>query len=117
MEKKWFIGVEVGQEMSAPPPKKNPGSAPGTQESFVRGSSSTKSNPFSFFIPLLTKKVPLSNTFYRQRVPLSHTFTVVLKLTSVMKPLPFDRQDKTRQDNVLFGVLYSPMYIDFIQII
>ena len=25
--------------------------------------------------------------------------------------------DKTRQDNVLFGVLYSPMYIDFIQII
>ena len=27
------------------------------------------------------------------------------------------RQDKTRQDNVLFGVLHSPMYIDFIQII
>ena len=27
------------------------------------------------------------------------------------------RQDKTRQDNVLFGVLYNPMYIDFIQII
>ena len=26
-------------------------------------------------------------------------------------------QDKTRQDNALFGVLYSPMYIDFIQII
>ena len=25
--------------------------------------------------------------------------------------------DKTRQDNVLFGVLYGPMYIDFIQII
>ena len=25
--------------------------------------------------------------------------------------------DKTRQDTVLFGVLYSPMYIDFIQII
>ena len=25
--------------------------------------------------------------------------------------------DKTRQNNVLFGVLYSPMYIDFIQII
>ena len=23
----WFIGVEVEQEMSAPPPKKNPGSA------------------------------------------------------------------------------------------
>ena len=24
----WFIGVEVEQEMSAPPPKKNPGCAP-----------------------------------------------------------------------------------------
>ena len=24
----WFIGVEVVQETSAPPPKKNPGSAP-----------------------------------------------------------------------------------------
>ena len=26
----WFIGVEVEQETSAPPPKKNPGSAPDT---------------------------------------------------------------------------------------
>ena len=25
----WFIGVEVEQETSVPPPKKNPGSAPG----------------------------------------------------------------------------------------
>ena len=25
----WFIGVEVERETSAPPPKKNPGSAPG----------------------------------------------------------------------------------------
>ena len=24
----WFIGVEVEKETSAPPPKKNPGSAP-----------------------------------------------------------------------------------------
>ena len=28
----WFIGVEVEQETSAPPPKKNPGSAPGGKE-------------------------------------------------------------------------------------
>ena len=27
-KKMWFIGVEVEQETSAPPPKKNPGSAP-----------------------------------------------------------------------------------------
>ena len=26
----WFIGVEVEQETGAPPPKKNPGSAPVT---------------------------------------------------------------------------------------
>ena len=25
----WFIAVEVEQEKSAPPPEKNPGSAPG----------------------------------------------------------------------------------------
>ena len=25
----WFIGVEVEQETTAPPPEKNPGSAPG----------------------------------------------------------------------------------------
>ena len=30
---KWFIGVEVEQETSAPPPKKNPGSAPVTAAS------------------------------------------------------------------------------------
>ena len=29
----WFIGVEVEQETSAPPPKKNPGSAP--EQSYI----------------------------------------------------------------------------------
>ena len=33
----WFIGVEVEQETSAPPPKKNPGSAPGTYYRPVSG--------------------------------------------------------------------------------
>ena len=28
MSSMWFIGVEVKQETGAPPPKKNPGSAP-----------------------------------------------------------------------------------------
>ena len=28
----WFIGVEAEQEMSAPPPKKNPGSAPASAQ-------------------------------------------------------------------------------------
>ena len=31
----WFIGVEVEQETSAPPPKNNPGSAPATYRSFI----------------------------------------------------------------------------------
>ena len=30
----WFIGVEVEQETSAPPPKKNPGSAPALELDF-----------------------------------------------------------------------------------
>ena len=30
----WFIGVEVDQETSAPPPKKNPGSAPDYSDSW-----------------------------------------------------------------------------------
>ena len=33
----WFIGVEVEQETSAPPPEKNPGSAP--EASLVKGAS------------------------------------------------------------------------------
>ena len=33
----WFIGVEVEQETSAPPPKKNPGSAPGQGARSLKG--------------------------------------------------------------------------------
>ena len=32
----WFISVEVEQDTSAPPPKKNPGSAPGYR-AFISG--------------------------------------------------------------------------------
>ena len=44
----WFIGVEVEQETSAPPPKKNPGSAPGdfVSDQFV---ISKKPNDLAFF--------------------------------------------------------------------
>ena len=37
----WFIGVEVEQETSAPPPKKNPGSAPEIGDCEQSMSSST----------------------------------------------------------------------------
>ena len=32
----WFIGVEVEQETSAPPPKKNPGSTPDAHYKFIK---------------------------------------------------------------------------------
>ena len=32
----WFIGIEVEKETSAPPPKKNPGSAPGFLQSLSK---------------------------------------------------------------------------------
>ena len=35
----WFIGVEVEQETSAPPPKKNPGSAPASQSYLINMTS------------------------------------------------------------------------------
>ena len=33
----WFIGVEIEQETGAPPPKKNPGSAPEHMHMHVNG--------------------------------------------------------------------------------
>ena len=36
----WFIGVEVEQKTSAPPPNKNPGSAPVQEHSFKTQASS-----------------------------------------------------------------------------
>ena len=43
----WFIGVEVEQETSAPPPKKNPGSVP-AQHFIKRPYYVTKYNLFLF---------------------------------------------------------------------
>ena len=41
----WFIGVEVEQETSAPPPKKNPGSAPATAFEPARKFCQNSSHP------------------------------------------------------------------------
>ena len=38
----WFIGVEVEQETSAPPPKKNPGSAPALKSFSIRAGRKDK---------------------------------------------------------------------------
>ena len=45
-----------------------------TQQIFIRGGYAPRSNPLPFYIPFVTKKVPLSYAFYWQMVPLSHTF-------------------------------------------
>ena len=49
-KKMWFIGVEVEQETSAPPPEKNPGSAPAEYlgKKTLRGGARTNSklNPW-----------------------------------------------------------------------
>ena len=57
----WFIGVEVEQDTSAPPPKKNPGSAPDFSSFFicflpqeVQGSATQ----VSLIVNLLTEKKP-----------------------------------------------------------
>ena len=43
----WFIGVEVEQETSAPPPKKNPGSAPDNPLSLKLGDKQAIENEFN----------------------------------------------------------------------
>ena len=51
----WFIGVEVEQEMSAPPPKKNPGSAPvrGGSRGRVQGVHTLPEMTYGFLIQLV----------------------------------------------------------------
>ena len=58
----WFIGVEVEQETSAPPPKKNPGSAP-----------DPKSTSSIFFLPYSDQRLvsycPVQPSCWRDEVP------------------------------------------------
>ena len=49
----WFIGVEVEQETSAPPPKKNPGSAPGVGIGYVP----VPNNGYGFYEGLTPNRV------------------------------------------------------------
>ena len=45
------------------------------------------------------------------------TIFLVIKLCQEPMTPGYVNVDKTSQDNALFGVLYSPMYIDFTHII
>ena len=49
----WFIGLEIEQETSPPPPKKNPGSAPGMFVSHVSRVPMLCTTPlFIFFLQI-----------------------------------------------------------------
>ena len=45
------------------------GGGGGTQQSFIRGGSAPRSKPLLFYIPFLTEKVPLSDTFHKKLYP------------------------------------------------
>ena len=55
----WFIGVEVEQETSAPPPKKNPGSAPDVRITTTTVGSIFLTSPVLGPFSLRTSTVPL----------------------------------------------------------
>ena len=44
----WFIGVEVEEETSAPPPKKNPGSTLWRSDTEMSSNGEIISSPFGF---------------------------------------------------------------------
>ena len=64
----WFIGVEVEQETSAPPPEKNPGSATEArtvkrkQNGLIKGSQSTKKWLQDYGFEELTSLQQVTNT-------------------------------------------------------
>ena len=51
----WFIGVEVEQETSAPPPKKNPGSAP-EQDFYYRFAGTANNSLSNIDFPKITRR-------------------------------------------------------------
>ena len=51
----WFIGVEVEQETSAPPPKKNPGSAPDVKPDSCLNFLTSQTYTFFLFLPNVDK--------------------------------------------------------------
>ena len=71
--------------------RRTPGGGGGTQQSFIRVGSATRSKPLLLYIPFLIEKVPLSDIFHRKwylfhipterlllnfhlRIPLKHSF-------------------------------------------
>ena len=60
----WFIGVEVEQETSAPPPKKNPVSAPDSHARDMYGNSQSQGTCVLLEIPSMHKLVQYFQSLY-----------------------------------------------------
>ena len=84
----WFIGVEVEQETSAPPPKKNPGSAPVWELDLPIGQA--RISIFVFFRVLDFLLHP-QNAFFFLTESKIHT-------TSTERRKNKQRQEKTKQN-------------------
>ena len=82
----WFIGVEVEQEMSAPPPKKNPGSSPAS------------GRPFSIPNWLL----PATLTLLLWPLPSIHHFHIAYKMPCL--PTKFCKRNWTQSLCKFWGV-------------
>ena len=54
----WFVGVEVEQETSAPPPKKNPGSTPGDSAKLLAYCLDYNRETYFFYL------VPTNRSFF-----------------------------------------------------
>ena len=75
----WFIGVEVEQKTSAPPPKKNPGSAPGMMLIVVSLKTAVKENAVVSALEKTHKW-----TMIRQRNRVSQTRIVLKKIMGIV---------------------------------
>ena len=67
----WFIVVEVEQETSAPPPEKNPGSAPGMLLFFLqyRSCDSTLENRFLSFYSRAHQRIKKRTVSWKTNIP------------------------------------------------
>ena len=92
----WFIGVEVEQETSAPPPKKNPGSAPVLVRIWqnTEGNGYGTSPVFSFIFMSFCNRKFFSNLYLTGKV--NTLFNILLSFSILFFFLPLRNQWASR---------------------
>ena len=75
----WFIGVEAEQETSAPPPKKNPGTAPAKPSETI---ANAETNVYKYLRRTYAVLFLLSNLSF-------HLILILLRLQFMCCMLPF----------------------------